>query len=258
MRYDGGVSTRLAAGLLAALALSACRYSGTFECATDTECRQNGATGHCQPDTLLCAFDDATCTTGLRYGDAAGDLSNQCIPDPVDAGVDGVDALFDVGMCPAAYTMMLPGVTTARYALLAPSGTDEGRFKPQVARCEAGLPGATHPAIIDSAEKAAALVQLIGTAPGRVWVGAVQSPTATQPINDWLDFMGQPVPPLWASGQPDDANGTEADHSQQGVSLETRGLFDEAVTANVFPVLCECDGRMSAAMPLAYTQQLLP
>jgi hypothetical protein len=67
-------------------ALSACVKPTGFVCALDADCNA----GHCEA-THYCSFDDSSCTTQppRRYGQYAGDLSNQCV-----AGV-GPDAAID-------------------------------------------------------------------------------------------------------------------------------------------------------------------
>ena len=65
---------------LLALSLAAgCRYTGTFECATDDQCRHGSDTGTCTSG--YCAFGDGACLSMLRYDETAGpDLAGQCVP----------------------------------------------------------------------------------------------------------------------------------------------------------------------------------
>ncbi len=59
-----------------------------FTCSTDADCTGNGA-GSCQPDGF-CAFPDAMCESGQRYGElAGGGFANACVP--IDEGTTGVD-----------------------------------------------------------------------------------------------------------------------------------------------------------------------
>lgn len=243
--------------------VSACRYTGTFVCEMDGDCRARGSVGRCDLANGFCSFDDATCPSGFRYADSAGDgFANECVADPSvsDAGIDAIDAsTFDPATCPAAYNGVLQGYSNAKYVMLEPTGSDEGRFKQQVARCEMGLPGKTHAVIVDSASKAAALATFIGPNSNRVWIGLVQSKDATAVGADWITFAGQPVDAsLWATtdSEPDDANGTEGDHAEQGGAFDMRGLFDQ-VAGSAHAIVCECDGRATATMALEYVQQVV-
>jgi hypothetical protein len=77
-----------------ALLLSACVKISPFVCTTDPDCAPGG---FCEATTHYCSFADPMCDpTGRRYGQYAGDVSNQC----TDPGSGGPDAGPDAG--PAA------------------------------------------------------------------------------------------------------------------------------------------------------------
>jgi hypothetical protein len=242
--------------------LAACRYTGSFTCELDEECRARGSVGRCDVGTGFCTFDDATCPTGFRYADSAGDLANTCVMDPSasDAGIDAVDAsTFDPATCPAAYNGVLSGYPNAKYVMLQPTCADEGRFKQQVARCEQGLAGATHAVIVDTPAKAAALATFIGSGAGNVWIGLVQSMSATAVGSDWITFAGQPVDAaLWNTAQtePDDANMSEGDHAEQAGAFGTGGLYD-LPAGMAHAIVCECDGRATAPMAVQWVQAVV-
>ena len=67
---------------LAALVLSACAYTGTFECQQDLQCQQGMAVGVCEPTTGFCSAPDDMCISGRRYDTTAGDLANACVNGP--------------------------------------------------------------------------------------------------------------------------------------------------------------------------------
>lgn len=236
-----------------------CRYNGAFVCESDTECRSRGSVGRCELATGFCLFNDDTCPTGFRYDETAGDgLASTCLGDPVpeDGGVDDtIDAnTFDPAMCPAQYTGMLTGFPNARYVQM---GNGSGQlFAAQIARCEppASGPKITHAVVVDSPEKAAALVTFIGNT-SRVFVGLVQSPAAVTVDGGWLGFTGEPaVAALWESGDPNDEDSLESDHAEQVGSFSPAGLSDVPRT-NSYPIVCECDGRATSATALEYASQ---
>jgi cysteine-rich repeat protein len=68
--------------VLLALLAGCVTPASSFVCGSDADC----SGGRCEPDTNFCSFLDTDCTSGHRYGDAAGSLSGQC----VDGGIAGV------------------------------------------------------------------------------------------------------------------------------------------------------------------------
>jgi hypothetical protein len=66
--------------LAIAIAVTGCRYEGTYTCASNDQCRSREAPGVCQLPAGLCSFPDPMCpTTGQRYDDTAGELANECV-----------------------------------------------------------------------------------------------------------------------------------------------------------------------------------
>ena len=55
-----------------------------YECTRDVQCVNAKGRGYCE-DNGLCSFPDATCPSGRRYGEHAGDQSGTCVS-PEDAG----------------------------------------------------------------------------------------------------------------------------------------------------------------------------
>ncbi|HEU0034986.1 MAG TPA: hypothetical protein VFQ53_30380 [Kofleriaceae bacterium] len=70
--------------VIAALSATGCSATGTFACDSDPAC---GAGGRCEP-AGFCSFEDATCGSGRRYDEYAGDgLSGVCVdPMPLACG----------------------------------------------------------------------------------------------------------------------------------------------------------------------------
>ena len=80
--------------LVAAMAICVAACSpfggGAYSCERDDQC----SGGTCSAG--FCSITDSTCTSGLRYGDSAGGLSNTCVgAGPIDAnnGIDGKEFL---------------------------------------------------------------------------------------------------------------------------------------------------------------------
>jgi hypothetical protein len=242
--------------ILFALALTACRYSGTFTCDTDGDCRERGSVGRCEVSNGFCTFNDATCSSGFRYADSAGGgVAGMCVMDPsasdggmTDGTTDG--NTFDPAMCPSQYTGMLAGFPNARYLQ---QGNGAGQnFLQQIVRCEpaSGAAQITHAVVVDSAAKAAALETFIGNTQ-LVFVGLVQDPDAATVGGSWIVFTGEPVvPALWMTGEPDDQDGNENGVEQVGAFGPT-GLVDVAPMES-YPIVCECDGRPMSPTALDY------
>jgi hypothetical protein len=118
---------RLAAIAIAiAVAASAgCIKSAAFECSMDSQCEHAGVAGTCEA-VGACSFPDTTCSSGRRYGSAAGAHSDRCVGDDdsdIDAGPGdgntgdgGPDAPTDP--CPASYAA-LAGAGSHLYRLVA-------------------------------------------------------------------------------------------------------------------------------------------
>ena len=57
----------------------ACGGAPLFLCSDSGDCMEGGVAGTCQPGGL-CSFPDDDCATGQRYGDHAGNVSGECVP----------------------------------------------------------------------------------------------------------------------------------------------------------------------------------
>jgi hypothetical protein len=82
------------------LALDAgCIRSGLFTCETNTACAIDGRMGVCELEGV-CSFSDPTCSSGRRFAEFSGNLSNRCVgaDNPTDGGADAhgdASASFD-------------------------------------------------------------------------------------------------------------------------------------------------------------------
>lgn len=65
--------------LAIALVATGCTHvTSDFTCATDADCTSaSGTAGRCEA-SRRCSYTDTSCSSGFRYGDLAGDTSNQC------------------------------------------------------------------------------------------------------------------------------------------------------------------------------------
>lgn len=231
--------------VLIALVCGGCRVSGTFTCETSDQCRSAKGAGVCDVATSYCTFADADCASGTRFADNAGDgLAGRCTGEdlPTDAMViDGPP--FDTSTCPAKFDKTLASQPNAKFYL----DITTGNYGASAMRCLNELQGATHPANIHSAStipEVAALFNFGG--PAWIFVGVIQDPSVTTPIGGWINFDGTAFDAtLWstaAPAQPDDANGTEADHAEQAGAVEYTGKMGDYDGTFGIPLLCACDG----------------
>ncbi|MEM6292622.1 MAG: hypothetical protein AAGA54_15225 [Myxococcota bacterium] len=112
-----------ALGLAAGFSVAACRQeSGVFTCSSDADCTGNGA-GSCQPNGF-CAFPDAMCPSGQRYGDlAGGGFANACVP--LDEETSGGDTDGEVtGTSGAGTSGPMPATTLTTAADSTSTTTD--------------------------------------------------------------------------------------------------------------------------------------
>jgi hypothetical protein len=71
-------------GLALLVFVTACRYTGTFECGDDGVCRRGEDLGVCEVEGY-CSFGDSACPSGRRYDDNAGDgLADECVADTAE------------------------------------------------------------------------------------------------------------------------------------------------------------------------------
>lgn len=92
---------------------AACLRKTEYHCSGNDQCTGQ-AGGTCEGSTY-CSFTDATCDSGRRYGEFAGELANQCVGDQnplIDSGIDGrmIDAPQQSG-CKAGYVAITGGGT---------------------------------------------------------------------------------------------------------------------------------------------------
>ena len=83
-------STAVAAWLGIAIGF-ACTGNPLFLCHDSSDCTENGVDGTCQPGGL-CSFPDDDCTTGQRYGNHAGNVSGECVPNVDETGGEATTA----------------------------------------------------------------------------------------------------------------------------------------------------------------------
>ncbi len=241
--------------LLIGLASTACRVSGAFTCETSDQCRAPTGQGVCEPQTGFCTFADADCASGTRYADNAGDgLAGRCTgEDPPNDAMEIDAPPFDTSTCPAKFDITLPSVPNAKFYM----DIGQGNYGVVATRCLAELAGATHPANVHSAQtvtEIAALFNLGG--PAWIFVGVLQDPTVTTPIGGWINFDGSAFDAtLWSTAnpvQPDDANGTEADHREQVGAVAYTGDLGDYAAQVAIPLLCACDGVPVAARAMTF------
>jgi hypothetical protein len=114
-------------GALAAVAgvatgLTGCFGGGAFACSDSAQC---GAGGTCEPNGL-CSFNDPTCQSGRRYGEAAGDLNGVCVgdepPDAPPADTDGSTTTIDAAS-PTDAACLVDGLDVCALGTPAPALT---------------------------------------------------------------------------------------------------------------------------------------
>jgi hypothetical protein len=195
--------------VLALLALAACRIDETFPCTLDEHC---GASGRCEP-AGYCSFPDGACTEGRRYDEhAAAGLAGQCVS---SAG------------CPASYTVMISGSGTRYRAVAQPAAWPAAQA--DCADDGAGI----HLAVIGSELERAGVRSLLDD---DVWLGS--SDRVEEGRFRWVTGAVSPFT-AWASGQPDDGDGSEDCVEQKRASMP--GWHDQPCT-DLLAYVCECDG----------------
>lgn len=228
---------------IVSMLVSGCRYTGTYACERDEECRSSAAPGTCQLPAGVCSFPDLTCPLGQRYDDTAGDLAGECVESAImiDAPI-----LFDPSVCPSGFSQAMPGILS-RYRVL-PALPSTARFADYMAACDAQLAGKTHAAVFDTKAEATAVLAAIGVGAGRYYIGVVQDAAALTPAVGWIHADGTAVASgLWAGTEPNDGNGSEADHLEQAGVVVNDGTFNDISGTMAAPVICECDGSAPSA-----------
>lgn len=116
---------------LAALALLAAASScgvAAFACSDDDACVRGSTQGVCTP-AGACAFPDAACASGLRYGDHSGAHSGECVPPDAggsETGVAETGGSTSVAMSSTAAESTTAGVEASSGAADTSSTTDHG------------------------------------------------------------------------------------------------------------------------------------
>jgi hypothetical protein len=161
---------------------------------------------------------------------------------PLDEAAAPVpDAGFDAARCPASYDVRFPAPSSSRYRLI----TAGHAAWTQSDACAADLSGATHLVVLDSQsefDRVVALVAAATTQVNSIWVGAVQQPTATQPLAGWLWFDGSPVTGGWSGVEPNDRDGRESQEEQFARIEKTKLYLQDSGGMTSSGALCECDG----------------
>ena len=207
-------------GLLAA----GCLRDTSYRCATDSAC----AGGTCQGNGF-CSFVDATCASGQRFGDSAGDASNTCVGETgMDAGVDAArdDALPDAPRgCPASYAPRANGQGNHVYRIV----VAQDAWETQRATCAAE---GAYLAIPDDATELAAISGLFNQT-SSYWIGI--SDAATE--GTFVTVQGAAATFLpWAVGQPNDTGNSDCVEVNRFA-----GTFNDTRCGDGQRAVCECE-----------------
>lgn len=97
------------ATLLGVLVALGCGNASLFLCDESGDCMEGDIAGTCQPGGL-CSFPDDECAAGQRYGDHAGNVSGECVPD-VDPTSGSTSGATSVGSATST-TGTVPATTT--------------------------------------------------------------------------------------------------------------------------------------------------
>ncbi len=112
-----------AAGLLAACPSA----SSVFTCASDSDCTGEG-NGTCQANGF-CAFPDAMCQSGMRYGDlAGGGFANMCVPPDEGgstSGIGGSGGMTSTSSPMTSTTTLTPGESSGGESSTGAAGTSD-------------------------------------------------------------------------------------------------------------------------------------
>jgi hypothetical protein len=171
------------------------------------DCVDTCGASHLCPDGLSCVA--GYCTNG---GTCSAPSDAPPMHDSTPAGCPAVPNL-----APCA-TVAAPPVPPYCFAVCTSPATSMG--------ANMFSSGSWHVAVIlDAAEEAAAQV-VVGA--GEPWIGLLQAPGGSNVATGWHWIMqaGDPAFTAWASGQPDDGNGTE-DNLENCGTITASGWVDE-------------------------------
>ena len=212
-----------------AIALCGCLRSTQYVCETSDQC---GNGGTCEQPQGFCSVADQTCSSGRRFGDAAGSLSNTCVGG--DTGSDGGPGSDGSGSdggnkCPDTYLALAGAPPNQRYRV----NTKTQDWVKAQSDCLADS-SLAYLAIPEDMNELVAQGTLTAA---KHWVG----------INDhvagnYVDLKGNPAFLVFAAGQPDD----NASNSQQCIAVLNNQMSDEKCGpgggAPNLQSVCECDG----------------
>jgi Lectin C-type domain len=194
--------------------LAGCLRSTQFTCDLDGDCTG----GRCEP-TGFCSFADPACTSGSRYGELSGSLSNTCVAESSpDAGAEP-DAL---PACAAGYDP-LPGAPNRYRVTEAPASWFANRGNCNGDGGYLAIPN-------DLAELTAIVARVNPAQP--IWVGLTDQANE----NTFVTVLGAPATFLpWDAGEPNDLPGAaDCVRATPGVKLAD----DRCST--LYRAVCEC------------------
>ena len=193
-----------------------CLRGAAYECQSSAECTRGGVQGVCEA-VKFCAFPDASCTSGSRYGDLSGQYANRCVGDEPMG-----DAGPDAPRCLSSY-VQLAGAAH-RYRVI----TTTAIWTAQRDACQADSPY-SHLVIPQNASE---LTAFATAEPINAWIG----------INDilleghYLTVLGLDPPYLpWGPGEPDNVGNQDC---VDMLSATQKIATDQC--SRLMPAVCEC------------------
>ncbi len=164
---------------------------------------------------------------------------------------------FDPTTCPTNYVVV--PTLTSRYRLI----IDGHPGWTQSDTCAADVPGATHLAVLGDLPETMAIQHLVdtfalGIAGSATYIGGIQVQNQHTPETGWLSITGGTMFAAWATGEPNDADGTENGQEQFVALAIGRAYHVDYAGTSALGAVCECDGRRvsaeAAALIDAYRQ----
>jgi|GEM_PF-1136114 len=122
--YNGGMRA-FAWALLAGLCGCSPFGGGAFSCELDSQCQGGPGAGRCETSVGFCSFEDSSCSSGRRYGDASGPQSGVCVGEevPIDAPPTTDDGDVPVDMAPGIDARTCFGTPHEICLTVLPTGT---------------------------------------------------------------------------------------------------------------------------------------
>ena len=118
---------------------------GAFACTDDDACVRGSTQGVCTP-AGACAFPDAACSSGLRYGDHAGARSGECVPPDAGGSETGV---ADTGGSSTGRPTTSGGVDATALSVDDASASMDGSSSGHAGTASSGDPGSTTGPAVD-------------------------------------------------------------------------------------------------------------